>query len=520
MLKSRFGDTNFHYLICVGYAGLAVGLPLSKALLSISLVFLILLFLLNGQYKESFRKIKAQPILLLLLAFLAIHLLSFLWSDDLAFAMKDLKNKIPLYLLPFFLVIHPLRNKNESNWILGLFVFSVTLTSVINYGSYQFGWLNMSYSDIRGLSLFISHIRYALMVAFATSIAWVYARNTKSSSRYLAFILIAWLIYYTYYSQVLSGVLVLGGVFVFILIHEMIQRKNKLISALILTFLIGLGSLFIFGIWFLFQKQELKIALTNLPEKTKEGNLYKHQINPMVLENGYPLYCFISEKELEREWNKRSDIPYDSLDKQSQLMKGTLIRFLTSKGLNKDAEGISKLSAEEIKHIENGIPSILALNQGFVGRLYVLKYELFNNDNPNGQSVSQRLIYWKTGFKIAKKDWFFGIGSGDIQQAFQHQYEVDNSPLEMNNRNRTHNQFLTYFITFGVLGFVLFLAILFKSWKCFNTQNNLLALLFLIISMLSFLVEDTLETQMGVTFFAFFLGFFISQEKEKTLSNN
>ena len=515
MLKKRLGDTNFHYLVCVGYAGFAVGLPLSKAVLSISLVFLILLFLLGGESREAIQKVKKQPILLFLIAFLAFHLLSFLWSDDLGFAIKDLKNKIPLYILPFLWVIHPLRNSKESKWILGLFVGSVTLTSIVNFGCYEFGWFNKSYTDIRGLSLFISHIRFSLMIAFSAIICWIYFRNEFGKSRYFSLILIVWFVFYTYYSQILSGALVLGGSFIFILIHEMIKRKNKVVSLIIFTFLIGLASLSAYGIWFLLQKQELKISLTNLPQATKEGNYYYHQINPLVLENGYPLYCFINEQELKREWNKRSTIPFDSLDKKDQELKETLMRFLTSKGLYKDAVGVQSLTRQEIKYIENGVPTILALKGGFVGRLYGLRYELFNNQNPNGQSISQRLIYWKTGWKIAKQNWIFGIGSGDIQQAFQTQYEVDNSPLELQNRNRSHNQFLSYFITFGLFGLVLFSWILIKTWKLFQKNNNLLGLLFLLISVLSFLVEDTLETQTGVTFFAFFFGYFIAEKKKE-----
>jgi hypothetical protein len=513
MLKNRLGDTKFHYLVSLGYAGIAIGLPLSKAVLSISLVFLILLFLVGGEIKDAIQKIKAQTILVLLLIFLGIHILSFLWSDDLSYALKDLKNKIPFYVLPFLWIMHPLKNQRESKWILSLFVLSVTLASLYNFGCYEFGWFNKKYVDIRSLSQFISHIRFALMVAFAAAITWIYARNEKTPAKYILLALIAWLIYYTYYSQVLSGALAIGGALLVVLIHEMIRRKNIIITAATFLFLIGIVSFFTYGTWLILQKQELKISLTNLPLQTKEGNFYYHQLNPLVLENGYPLYCFINEQELKREWNKRSSIPFDSRDKKDQELKETMMRYLTSKGLRKDAEGVLALTHQDIENIEDGIPTILALKGGIVGRLYGLRYELLNNDDPNGQSISQRLIYWKTGFTIAKQSWLFGIGSGDIQQAFQKQYELDNSPLTMNNRNRSHNQFLTYFITFGVIGFLLFSWILIKTWNYCRVQNNLLGIIFLVISMLSFLVEDTLETQMGVTFFAFFFGYFISQKK-------
>ena len=516
MLKNRFGDQIYHNLVTIGYAGIAIGLPLSKALLSISLVYLIILFLIGGEIKGSFQKIKAQPILVLLFAFLILHLLSFLWSDDLGFALKDLKNKIPLYILPFLWVIHPLRNRKETNLLFGIFLLAVALTSILNYGSYAFGWFGKTYVDIRSLSLFVSHIRFSLMVVFAIAISWYFILQKSGPLRIAFLILIAWLIYYTSYSQVLSGALTLGGVFVFVLIYEMIQRKNKLFSILVLSFLVSLGSLLAYGTWFILQKQELRVSLENLPERTKEGNWYEHQTNPLTLENGYPLSCFISEFELQRDWSKLSSIPYDSIDKKGQEVRITLIRYINSKGLHKDAEGLASLSKNDIKNVENGIPTVLALENGFIARMHEIRYELWNNENPNGQSVSQRLIYWRTGLTIAKESWLFGIGSGDIEQAFQKQYEIDNSPLEMINRNRTHNQFLTYFITFGIVGLALFIWILIKAFNYCKQEDHLLGFLFLIIAILSFLVEDTLETQTGVTFFAFFFGHFISSRKNQS----
>ncbi len=514
MLRNRLGEQTYHSLFYVGYLGIAVGLPLSKAVLSIALVYLILLFILGGEIKDSIRKIKTQPVFVLLLAFLFFHLLSFWWSEDFGYAFKDLKNKIPLYVLPFLWLMHPLKSQKETNWLLGLFVLSVSLASVINFGNYRFGWFGKTYVDIRSLSLFISHIRFSLMIVFATAISWMFIKQKTGFVRFLLLVLIAWFIYYTYYSQVLSGVLVLGGALICVLIYEMIQRKNIYFSILVLAFLVGIGSLFSYGVWFLLQKQELRVSLENLPEKTKEGNWYEHQTNPLILENGYPLYCFINEYELQREWNKRSWIPYDSLDRKGQEVRTTLIRFLNSKGLHKDAEGISALTNKDIQHIENGVPTIFALKNGFIARMHEMKYELLNNENPNGQSVSQRLIYWKTGFKIAKNNWFFGIGAGDIEKAFQKQYEADNSPLEIHNRNRSHNQLLTYFITFGVVGLLLFLWILLKAWKYCRAESNLLGILFLTIGILSFMVEDTLETQTGVTFFAFFFGYFMSSKQK------
>jgi hypothetical protein len=66
----------------------------------------------------------------------------------------------------------------------------------------------------------------------------------------------------------------------------------------------------------------------------------------------------------------------------------------------------------------------------------------------------------------------------------------------------------------------IFIAFLFQFIKPYLNNNqtsfSLLALSFWSIAVLSFLVEDTLETQMGVTFFAFFVGLFWAHQKQKS----
>jgi hypothetical protein len=47
---------------------------------------------------------------------------------------------------------------------------------------------------------------------------------------------------------------------------------------------------------------------------------------------------------------------------------------------------------------------------------------------------------------------------------------------------------------------------LYLKWQI--TEQNLIGIMFILVAMSTFLIEDTLETQMGVSFFAFFYGMF------------
>jgi O-antigen ligase len=135
------------------------------------------------------------------------------------------------------------------------------------------------------------------------------------------------------------------------------------------------------------------------------------------------------------------------------------------------------------------------------------------NADPNGHSLLQRLEYWRTSLKIIQQNWLFGVGTGDLQMAFDEQYEQDNSKLNKENRLRAHNTYLTVWITFGVLSLLFFFLIV-KYFLAMIKYENYLGLAFITIAIVTFFIEDTLETQTGVTFFSFFYGLFLGKKIE------
>ena len=154
-----------------------------------------------------------------------------------------------------------------------------------------------------------------------------------------------------------------------------------------------------------------------------------------------------------------------SFDKQGHLIEYTIIRFLTSKGLTKDAEGINSLSYKEIKYIEDGIANIEYTKKFSIkSRLFKLfsEYENYKQtSNPSGYSAIMRLEFWKASIGIVKQNIFFGVGTGDLKIAFKKQYEKMQTKLEPNWRFRSHNQFLAISVAFGIIGLLWFLFTLF-----------------------------------------------------------
>ncbi|NJK85175.1 MAG: hypothetical protein HC906_03650 [Bacteroidales bacterium] len=95
-----------------------------------------------------------------------------------------------------------------------------------------------------------------------------------------------------------------------------------------------------------------------------------------MIENGYYIWLYVCDQELEEEWNKISQLPFNGQDKRGQELRHTLIRYLTSKGLRKDSAGISKLSEKDILAVENGDANVLFTKKlSLYPRLYQIIWE-------------------------------------------------------------------------------------------------------------------------------------------------
>jgi hypothetical protein len=75
--------------------------------------------------------------------------------------------------------------------------------------------------------------------------------------------------------------------------------------------------------------------------------------------------------------------------------------------------------------------------------------------------------------------------------------------------------YLTIFITFGIAGLIVFLSFI-RSYFIENFKNReLIAIMFICVSCVSFLIEDTIETQMGVSLVALFVGLYLPKLERK-----
>ena len=515
MLNKLFGLKVHSFLHVLGMSILAFGLPLNKVLMSIGAIWGVSNLVLEGDIKTYLQNIRKNTAFKWLLAFCALHLIGIIWSSDIPFALHDLRIKLPLLAVPLALVARPITNRNHIHLILYTLLLSLIITSVLNFGFYQQWFGTKQYYDIREMSLFGSHIRYGILIAlgFGISLYMLYSKKSTVPA-FVWILLLSWFGFYCFYSQILSGVLSLMIILVVFIVFITFKY-----SKYIPIFIGGSIILFIYGlVTFLKPQNTENQNLKELPIKTKEGNFYANDFKSQNKENNKLVYISYCDFELEREWNKLSTYKYYEKDKKGQFLRNTLIRYLASKNYSKDAVGVKKLTPFDVHNIENGIASVELLQSGIMARLNGIKYQFNNNFDPNGHSILQRLEYWKTALKIIRKNWIIGTGTGDVQLAFDQQYEKDNSILLKKNRLRAHNMYLTIWLTFGISGLIVFVGFLYSFIRINIKNKELIAILFFFVMIATFLIEDTIETQMGVSIISLFSGLFMTkiESQEKT----
>jgi hypothetical protein len=503
------------YIFLFGIIGLAAGMLFGTVPTSIPQIILIANWLLEKNFIWKWQQLKSNKFFWILSSFFLLHVFGMLYTENVQRGLDDLRNKIPLLLLPLvFFSTKPLY-KNEFRLLFGFFFLSVFVSSLCCYIVYM-GYTKKIIIDARQASVFMSHIRFSLFVAFAI-IGLVYS-SIKEKNNFIkttCVIITVWLLFFMYKLEMATGFLCLlfaGGFLIFVLSFKWLPKKIFLSLVLIILMAgvyIGINVLKSLK---MFDKEENNSANTLLL-KTKNGRNYIQDTVFGMAENGNLITINFNDQELEKEWNNKSALNYNGVDKKGNNLRFTILRYLASKGFTKDSVGVNSLTNEEINLIENGNTNFkYSINSGLFGKWRELVYEYYNykiGENPSGHSVTMRFEFWKTATFIVYQNRVFGVGTGDIQDSFNTMYEKTKSKLDLVWRLRCHNQYLAITVAFGFFGLCIFLIYLFYPAIVLRKKLHYLYWPFFIIALLSFVTEDTLETQSGVTFFIFFHTLFL-----------
>jgi hypothetical protein len=498
---------------------LAASLPLSPFLVSLSQIILLINWLTEDKLMNRVHQVLRRRSLLFFLLIFMVHLLWLIPTQDFTYALRDLRIKLPVLILP--LIIGTSRNlrENELKMILMALITGVLASSFASI--YHLSTITSNpLADIRDISLFISHIRLSLLVNIAIfSILYLLITGSFQWQRIIRNVLwasLAWFIVFLFVLQSITGIItfLVTGILFLIRFSSDFEKQYWYIRYPLLyglSLIVLVFSAYILTVIFSFRVGPVNAE--NLRTLSPSGNAYEHHIQNRQVENGHYVWINICEPEMHKEWNRKSSIDYFGQDIRGHELRHTLTRYLTSMGLDKDSTGIALLSETDILNIEKGMSNhIYQNNKWLYPRIYQIIWELDNyikGGNPSGHSFAQRLEYWKAGTGIVKNNFWFGTGTGDVATAYRDQYAENQSKLSPEWQLRAHNQFLTFFISFGLTGFLLVVFGMVAPVFLEGRTNNILAIVFICIAFLSMLTEDTLETQAGATLFAFFYALFI-----------
>ncbi|HSO88595.1 MAG TPA: O-antigen ligase family protein [Draconibacterium sp.] len=517
MIKTFTQKIDFSWFF-LSLLGFVLVLPFSQALVSIFGGIVLGVALLEDTWKNKIERSKENRILLFIPGIFMIYLISFIIFFKAENSLYDLKKALFFLIIPIaFMLGKPLTicQKRFLFYAFTLAIFGATVIAVIN-------WLLRSETGnfgVHKISL-ISHIRFSfqLILIFWFLILLV-QRNygtlsiiIKTGLLLLAFYFLAFL----FFQQSLTGLIAFGAsLFFSIYLLIQIKKKYRTILLCLLLGIILIPALYVFWVIFSFYDIE-KVDKASIEKTTSLGNSYTHDFENPAVENGHYTYLYVCNDEMRAEWNKISSIKYDDIAPNGYPLHATLIRYLTSKGLRKDADGIKSLTPQDIQNVENGIANIIfqTKNYSLYPRIYqtVWEYYMYSKTGyPSYQSFSQRIEYAKAAITIIKNNFWFGVGVGNWKEEFRNAYISNNSKLDKGLYASSHNQYLNYLVKFGFVGFVTIMFFIVYPVIKTKSYRDPLFLIFLVFLFFANFSDSNFETHMGSTFFLFFYCLFVIQ---------
>lgn len=544
-MKVEYGKTGTYFYL-VGLILIGIFLPTSKFGLSVSQFYLLALWMLLGLDMRSINRMYSEKpfinriisritfsfngiwsiiktrfsdfihnrVAVVMVSIYLMHFIGLIYTSDFQYAFKDLRIKLPLLVFPLILSSMKPLNRKQFDAVLWFFissVFFVTILATIKF-------IRRDFFDVRELSVFVSHIRLSLCIVFSIFILGYYfiKRNYSLIVKVIIAFLILWFLWQIMILESFIGALIIVALCVTLTLYFVFKSENmiaKICSVVAIIIIVCISIYYPYKVIHDYNTPE-RIVVEQLDTHTELGNPYTFDTLRYGVEDGRYVGLYISKHELIKAWNERSK---KIIKHEYEPGYFTLIRYLTSKDLRKDAAGISKLTDEDVLNIENGIANYNYIeNPGLKTRIMkiLVAYDFYRQHQvANGSSVFQRIEYIKASLNIIKKNPLIGIGTGDISNAFADYYEETNSKLEKENRLRCHNQYLAITITFGIVGLIWYIFSLLYPLSVKNNRNYLY-IVFLFIMLMSMLTEDTLETQIGVTLFAFFNSFLVFAKED------
>jgi O-antigen ligase len=382
----------------LGMMLIVLGMPLSRAMLSIGMILLTLVALLQIDFTEKIKRFYSVTPFIAIHAFFFLIVLSGLWSDETTFWIERVRIKLPFLFLPVaFYILMPIERK-AFLLLLKTYFWLILLCCIWSLLHLFADFKNIAVSYASGSVMFtpVNHIRFSLMTVMAAVIGL-----ELLSEKYGA----VWK----------KGIVIAAVIIMIVYLHLLAVRS-------------GLLALYM-------------VSLVLLVKYILQSRKYWVAVVAVVLITTTPFVALRFFPTLE---NKFHYMRYD-------------------------------------------------LQNYFSGN-----YEIFGSD-------TRRLLSFRAGIEAGNEKPLLGHGYGDIKKAVADSFQKKFNTVPETNRLMPHNQFIFIYVGLGIVGLLIFLYSFFIPLFYNRNWNNTILLSLTVMVFTSFLSEYTLETQIGVAFYLFFL---------------
>ncbi len=487
---------------------LAAALPLSHFLMGLATFVLFLNWLAEWNWKEKWQRICQEKVGFVFGALYLFLFLGLIRTDNWHAASHELLAQLPLIFMPVLLVTSRPLSANSTRFVIHSFIFSTLFCCVC-------GWIYFfknNLTELREMSLFVDHIRFSLctVLAFVLSASYMIHSNSADNLRVLYGMLALLFFVYVLFSHTLTGIVcLLVIIFCYCLYHIIAAPKRQKWQSATALVLLFLFSIYVAWITVLFFKDQDKVITTTV---TEAGNPYTFDANTPV-ENGHRIGYYICREELQKAWTLRSDSALTESREQ------VLIRYLNSRGLHKDYAALMSLKHKDIKNIEQGVSNYIYLHTiDFRSVLYPTYFSLSLYHHSNyiaNSSLLERVELWKASLNILREQPLLGVGVGDQKDVVDAQLERQHSSIAEKKQRGSHNQYLTFALMGGVFMVLYFFYMMLYPFVRMRHKIHFVYVAFVLMMLMSMLIEDTLETQTGRMLFSMMMPLLLLYWPEK-----
>lgn len=480
-------------LLCVTAASMTT----STFLGNLCWFLLLVNWVAEWQWSDKIRQIKENTLLHAFLTLFAVQLLWVMMGGDWLKSLFAVQKALPLLVLPLVVLTSPPLEQRERHLVIAAFLATIAVVSIIGIVR----WITIDNLPYRAIVPYVSNIRFALNIVVAicliVSLATRHWQNLIVVILSIAALIGMLLLIRSYTAIVVLAILSLLYAAHYIAHCKHTTTKTVLTVSYFIAILVAAGYIYHIGNNY-YTPTPLEQA--PLQTTTAAGHPYTHACDGMI-ENGGQVNNYICQAEIYTTWPMVSNTPLDTLTPNGYSVYPTLIRYLGSRGLTKDSVGIMALSPLDIKAVEDGYANHIFIDGTPLQKMvYSLLYEYEKYrvmQDLSNSSMGERLLLWDNAWHVFTEHPLLGVGTGNVYDACHARLDAIQSPMAQSDKN-LHNQYLSFLVAFGLLGFLL-IAIAFarSAWHNRHTMT-LLQTAFAVIIIISCLDDDTLNVFSGI----------------------